>query len=207
MEIKVGDRVRVREDAPRLYTDGWSCNWLDCDVYVTKIDGDAAEVKKICDDDEWYYLNIPLKYLTKVEVEAKESKFKVGDKVRVLHSEILRGVYTIIGANCLERLGWYYQLNIHEWYPSIDLEPYTEPTEESEPKDLTKETADNLSTMLERYANAMETIKTDSYWDAYTADLAKEVALKVTNKFNAPHEVADYAVKVAKAVVEGLKRK
>ena len=48
---------------------------------------------------------------------------------------------------------------------------------------------------------------TDSYWDAYTADLAKEVALKVANKYNAPKETAEYAVKVAKTVVEGLKRK
>lgn len=44
-------------------------------------------------------------------------------------------------------------------------------------------------------------------WDAYAADLAKEVALKVANKFNAPEQVAEYAVSVAKAVVEGLKRK
>lgn len=48
---------------------------------------------------------------------------------------------------------------------------------------------------------------TDSYWDAYAAELAKEVALKVANKYNDPKEVAEYAVKVAKAVVEGLKRK
>ena len=48
---------------------------------------------------------------------------------------------------------------------------------------------------------------TDSYWDAYTADLAKEVALKVANKFNNPEQAAEYAVSVAKAVVEGLKRK
>ena len=48
---------------------------------------------------------------------------------------------------------------------------------------------------------------TDSYWDAYAADLAKEIALKVANKFNAPHEAAEYAVSVAKAVADGLKRK
>lgn len=53
----------------------------------------------------------------------------------------------------------------------------------------------------------MEVDLTDSYWDAYTADLAKEVALKVANKFNDPKEAAEYAVSVAKAVVEGLKRK
>lgn len=44
-------------------------------------------------------------------------------------------------------------------------------------------------------------------WQRYEADLAKEVALKVANKFNAPHEAAEYAVSVAKSVVEGLKRK
>ena len=48
---------------------------------------------------------------------------------------------------------------------------------------------------------------TDSYWDAYAADLTKEVALKVANKFNDPKEAAEYAVSVAKVVVEGLKRK
>lgn len=45
------------------------------------------------------------------------------------------------------------------------------------------------------------------FWVKYEADLAKEVALKAANKFNAPHEAAEYAVSVAKAVVEGLKRK
>lgn len=48
---------------------------------------------------------------------------------------------------------------------------------------------------------------TNSYWDAYTADLAKEVALKVANKYTDPKEAAEYAVSVAKAVVEELKRK
>lgn len=44
-------------------------------------------------------------------------------------------------------------------------------------------------------------------WEKYTADLAKEIALKVANKYNGPEQAAEYAVKVAKAVVEGLKRK
>lgn len=46
-----------------------------------------------------------------------------------------------------------------------------------------------------------------SYWDAYTADLARDLALKVANKYNDPKEAADYAVSVAKAVVENLKKK
>lgn len=46
-----------------------------------------------------------------------------------------------------------------------------------------------------------------SYWLRYEADLAKEIALKVANKYNDPKEAADYAVSVAKAVVENLKKK
>ena len=39
------------------------------------------------------------------------------------------------------------------------------------------------------------------------SDLAKEVALKVANKYNGPEQAAEYAVSVAKAVVDGLKNK
>ena len=48
---------------------------------------------------------------------------------------------------------------------------------------------------------------TDSYWDAYTADLAKEIVLKTVNSASdrRPISIAEHAVKVAKAVVEGLK--
>lgn len=38
-------------------------------------------------------------------------------------------------------------------------------------------------------------------------DLAKDVALKVANKYNDPEQAAEYAVKFAKSVVGGLKRK
>lgn len=187
-EIKVGDKVRVREDAPRLYTDGWSCNWLDCDVYVTKIDGDAAEVRKICDDDEWYYLNIPLKYLVKVEGEAKEPKFKVGDYVRYKG-----GVHKVVATAKDNRC---YLNKILGCIDESDLEPYTEPTEQTEAEEP------NHTIKI-----PVEVDLTDSYWDSYSADLAKEIALKVANKYNDPKETAEYAVSVAKAVAEGLKKK
>lgn len=50
---------------------------------------------------------------------------------------------------------------------------------------------------------------TDSYWDAYAADLAKEIVLKTVNSASdrRPTAIAEYATDVAKAVVEGLKRK
>lgn len=127
-EIKVGDKVRVRKDAPRVYLRDW-CKAVEYDVYA--VDGDAAIITY-----GYQEIAILLKYLIKVEDEAKEA------------------------------------------------------TEEKKLGSITE-----------------ETIKDKSYWDAYAADLAKEIALKVANKFNAPHEAAEYAVSVAKAVVEGLKRK
>ena len=39
MEIKVGDKVRVREDAPGLYLRGWG-KAVEYNVYA--VDGDAA---------------------------------------------------------------------------------------------------------------------------------------------------------------------
>ena len=65
-EIKVGDKVRVREDAPKIYTEGWSCDWLHAHSDVRKTEGDSAEIELDC-----YALVIPLKYLVKVEEENK----------------------------------------------------------------------------------------------------------------------------------------
>lgn len=46
-------------------------------------------------------------------------------------------------------------------------------------------------------------------WQRYEADLAKDIAIKITNKHmdGKPEDIGAYAVSVAKAVVEGLKRK
>lgn len=46
-------------------------------------------------------------------------------------------------------------------------------------------------------------------WDAYAADLAKEIVLKTVNSASdrRPMSIAEYATDIAKAVVEGLKRK
>ena len=59
MEIKVGDKVRVREDAPRVYQKGWSAV-VEYRVYA--IDGEAAIITYGCQE-----IAIPTKYLIKVE--------------------------------------------------------------------------------------------------------------------------------------------
>ena len=129
MEIKVGDKVRVSKDAPKMYFFG--CNHDNSVCKVILVDRDNAVITQIKNGS----FAIPTKYLIKVDAEA-EKKPNVGSiKIPV----------------------------------EVDL--------------------------------------SDSYWDAYTAELAKEIALKVTDEYSNPKEAADYAVSVAKAVVENLKKK
>lgn len=195
MEIKVGDKVRVREDAPRVYLRGWG-KAVEYNVYA--VDGDAAIITYGHQE-----FAIPTKYLVKVEDEKKDPKFKVGDKA------ILKGfVCTIIGtvySRCafagyiIESPKLYGDITV----PESDLEPYTEPTEEREFDGITEESANKLSDILESYGNAMENIKTDSYWTAYTADLAKEIAIVYAKQ----KRDVRMAVRAAKSVVEELKKK
>lgn len=190
-EIKVGDKVRVREDAPIIYY--YSSNGI-----VKEVEDEAAlvtgEITGISNYPSDWYVTIPTKYLVKVEDEKKEAKFKVGDRVEELVSRKSGRVLGIEGDFVV--VGFPYDKEKNYWH--IDSVELVEPTEQTE-----AEKKPNVGSIK----IPVEVDLSDSYWDAYAADLAKELALKVANKFDAPHEVAEYAVKVAKAVVEGLKRK
>lgn len=182
--IKVGDKVRVSEDAPKIYMRGWGAT-VEYRVYA--VDGDAAIITY-----GYQEIAIPTKYLVKVDAEAKEAKFKVKDVVRTVFNEITH-ITSVLGN------GNYYLYGMGNEYPEDSLtlvKPYTEPTEQTEAE------KPNHTIKI-----PVEVDLTDGFWDAYTADLAKEIAFKVANKFNAPKEAAEYAVSVAKAVAEGLKRK
>ena len=284
-EIKVGDKVRVREDAPSMFRSGFNHVYT---AYISKVldvdDGNAIIEMTMANMQCQERIIIPTKYLVKVEDEAKEAKFKVGDKVVRKNVSTVRTIISIDYEDDDKDPSYYYNtvdsqgnnpmdfveselilytestpkykkgdrvkicskdaarfgcvgtiLEVHEngtvdvdfndYYVgghlySIDfIEPYTEPTEQTE---VEKNDADNLKKEAEEWANTVcKAIKeygdarckiyveahNEAYWDIYTADLAKEVALKVANKFNAPHEAAEYAVSVAKSVAEGLKRK
>ena len=76
MEIKVGDKVRVSKDAPEMYFFGCSYDNSVCKVIL--VDRDNAVITQVKNGS----FAIPTKYLIKVEDEAKESKFKVGEIVR-----------------------------------------------------------------------------------------------------------------------------
>lgn len=184
-EIKVGDKVRVREDAPKIFllgSYGFIGNVVDIEDSYAKIEYNDCT------------LVFPTKYLVKVDADAKKAKIKVGDKVEELVSRKSGRVLSIEGDFVV--VGIPYDKGKYYWH--IDSVELVEPTEQTE-----AEKKPNVGSIK----IPVEVDLTDSYWDAYTADLAKEVALKVANKYNAPKEAADYAVSVAKAVVEGLKRK
>lgn len=150
--IKVGDKVRVSEDAPRMYLRTMSTKFLgaECEVFEI-IDGNAA----IASGRD--YIAIPLMYLVKVDPDAEEDA-----RIRQKEAEL-------------------------EAFRKSELDRVLHPE-----KYYTYEvTVDNV---------AMD-------WQRYEADLAKEIALKVANKYNDPKQLTEYAVKCAKAVAEGLKRK
>ena len=87
-EIKVGDKVRVSKDAPKIITDPIFSAHLYSDMEAIAVVDDYVYVKPLNKDRDWacFRYSIPTKYLTKVDAEAKEPKFNVGDKVVVHYS-------------------------------------------------------------------------------------------------------------------------
>lgn len=201
MEIKQGDTVRVSKDAPKMYLRGFDHIFTGVESVVSEVEDDNAVI--IFNTD---HINsqttIPTKYLVKVDAEAKEAKYRKDDKVCINKSSLkhgLRGeILTIIGVDVSDRTYYVQSRRMRSpiWLREDEISPYTEPTEQTETE------KPNHTIKI-----PVEVDLTDSYWDAYTADLAKEIVLKVANKYNDPEQAAEYAVKVAKAVVEGLKRK
>lgn len=209
MEINVGDKVMVSKDAPEMYFFG--CNYDNSVCKVILVDRDNAVITQVKNGS----FAIPTKYLIKVEDEAKEPKFKVGD---VIDTPKGKGTVRISYGDY-----WVVQLDNGVWYihteTNMPSAPYTEPTEQTEVeetnpdilKKIAEEWANNVSNAIEEYGDAMCKIyveaHNEAYWEAYTTDLAHDLALKVANKYNDPAEAADYAVSVAKAVVENLNKK
>ena len=198
-EIKVGDRVRVSEDAPRIYTDGWRFDWRNSDSLVGIVEEDDAVISP--DDSGEEELAIPCKYLVKVDTDAKEP------------SRIFYGDYAKVASQSLEEL----KIKAHpEWFPITEHTEHTEHTEAEEDARIRQKEAEldefrkaELDRIMHpekpTFEVTIDNVAMD--WQRYEADLAKEVALKVANKYTDPKEAAEYAVSVAQAVVEGLKRK
>lgn len=230
MEIKVGDKVRVRK--------GFNCFEDDTmNFEVVRIpDTDNAIIQHVMAGLYGCTLSIPLKHLVKVEEEKKEAKYHKGDRVKFkniyelqkVKDKSFRWMLVMFASKeatitAVEDNG-FYRVDIDPSIGGINddmIECKVEPTEQTEAE---KNDADNLKKVAEEWANTVsDAIKeygdamcqtyidahTEAYWDTYTADLAKDIAVKIVNKNmdSDPHYAADYAVSVAKSVVEGLKRK
>ena len=217
--IKVGDRVRVSEDAPRIYTDGWRFDWRNSDSLVGIVEEDDAVISP--DDSGEEALVIPCKYLVKVDAEAKEAKYKVGNWV------MISGVFN---PQLNGMIGWISRIDedgnkvsfqdgrfaiVEDKYLTLITQPteQTEAEEDARIRQMETELDEFRKAKLDRMLHPEKPtfeVTIDNVamnWQRYEADLAKEVALKVANKYNGPKEAAEYAVSVAKAVAEGLKRK
>ena len=198
-QIKVGDIVRVSEDAPKVYTYGWWTTFRHNDCKVMAIeDGNAVIASGLFDE------TIPTKSLVKVNAEPK-SKYRVGDRVkfksldelckvkgqsfRWLLSEFANKEATI---TAVEDNGFY----------RVDIDPCVGGINDAmieckvEPK-----AKPNAGTI------PVEADLTDGFWKVYEADLAKEIAVKLAGNvnFNDAKEKAAYAVECAREVVKNLK--
>lgn len=172
--------------------------------------------------------------ITRSQIETYTApKFKVGDRVKIKkecldYNKPIDDTYTfsIISSKVVEiedGIATLYMDSVPPktlWAKVEVLEKLIEPTEQMEAEEdarirqmeaeLDEFRKAELDRMLhpEKYYTYEVTVNNVAMdWQEYAADLAKEVALKVANKFNAPEQVAEYAVSVAKAVVEGLKNK
>lgn len=209
-EIKLGDRVKVSKDAPRIYFNRSICNYPEYVFEVREVEDGNADIYYSAGKIPLAAFVIPTKYLVKVDAEAKEAKFKKGDKVRYIGDiqEHKGEMFVIDGDIFFNDYCKQWQASsikttpTEVWsicnVPLSDLEPDTEPTNQAE-----AEKKPNIGSIT----TPVEVELSDSYWQVYAADLAKEIAVKVANKFNDPKQAAEYAVQTAEAVVAGLKRK
>ena len=194
-KFKVGDKVKIVGGNPDFI-------------------GKVVEIEAVCSDGTVvvYLSNVGHSTYKKEHLELYTEPtaptIKPGDRVRNIESGVIGVVDMIVYGNVV----WVNGVDGKRYHWKSDGLELIEPTEQTEAEKksyegISEETANEISNMLEAYAKALSGIADSFDWQRYEADLAKEVALKVANKFNDPKEAAEYAVSVAKSVVEGLKRK
>lgn len=121
MEIKVGDKVRMSKDAPKLLFTRSICNYPEYVFEVRAIEDDIADIYYGAGKIPLAAFVIPTKYLIKVKDEAKEPKFKKGDKVR------FKKIYTVVSVDD----GQVFIDSAGNHFDEDCLELYTEPTEQT----------------------------------------------------------------------------
>lgn len=174
------------------------------------------------DNGEWYvHMEETISSPNK---ESKEPKFKVGDKIRVCDpnlscfgfvgnvTKVKDGLIFATAGNGIDFTAKESCLELVQSKEQVEADA-DDTAEHCDIPDLSELDRIRVREFIETHPFELASLECDQkvfedmYWRDYEAGLAKDVALKVINKFDAPHEAAEYAVSVAKAVVEGLKRK
>lgn len=168
--------------------------------------------------------------ITRSQIEPYTApKFKVGDRVKFkniyelqkVKDKSFRWMLVMFASKeatitAVEDNG-FYRVDIDPSIGGINddmIERKVEPTEQTEAKETFEDQIRDVLNGVEHQdfwrpiQTAMINLDIND-WDAYTADLAKEIVLKTVNSASdrRPSVIAEYATDVAKAVVEGLKRK
>lgn len=204
------------------------------DKVILKRTGNVKVIADVCGENRYYVTTLngqsPLwVWWHEIEpyTEQKEPTIKVGDKVAIKQdvAKCLPSAFepykymsfevTSIHKGFITAEGYGQSVSL----PSFQFELIQSKSIADKIDNISEETANNMARMLEdtqRHINDIANsyvvtedavgITLDKWWQ-YEADLAKEIALKVANKYNDPKEAAEYAVSVAKAVVENLKKK
>ncbi len=184
MEIKVGDKVRVSKDAPRIFFG--KCDMSQIELTVGVVDKDVAEIHIVNDEKTqmkaWI---IPTKYLIKVDAEADAN-----EKLQEEYARFMSGHTRISLADRIEREHIQTRMRVLSQEDFLkDFDPWEHKITPERPT----------------YEVIVDNVTIN--WQRYEADLAKEVAVKLSKpNENKPDYVAEYAVSVAKAVVENLRK-
>lgn len=228
-EITQGDKVRVSKDAPKMYLRGFDHIFTGVESVVSEVEDDNAVI--ILNTD---HINgqttIPIKYLVKVDAEAKEAEIKCGDKVIAMktdqitpssEAETFRRNVSLVtkiknGIASLFIIDRYnanhYARTAVEFLQKVTDEP-TEQTEAEEGSRIRQMEAEldefrkaELDRMLypEKYYTYEVTIDNVAMnWQRYEADLAKELAIAYGKRGKSPLD----AVIAAKEITKRLKQK
>lgn len=215
--IKIGDIVRVSEKIPQFYRKYKSMRMFEQAFRVVDIEDGLALL--VSTPALVYKVMLPLKYLVKVKAaekpytEPKEPTIKVGDKLRdkrtgrTWTAKLVEGDLVAIaddGSNEIPP-------------PYVELIQDANAEELAEPLDFKKVAEDWTATISngireygENTCRIMEEGSVEAYWDVYTADLAKEIVLKIAGSQLHNHktqEIGRMAVEIAKSVVDNLKKR
>ena len=205
-KFKVGDRVKFKNIYELQKVKDASFHWM-LSMFASK----EATITAV-EDNGFYRVDIDPSIgginddMIESKVEPTTPTIKAGDRVRNIESGLIGVVDNIVYRD----VAWVYCMdgNRYNWkFDDLELVQPTEPTgvEENDADNI----VDEIGRVVEGYCKSLANLADSFDWQRYEADLAHDIAVKIVNKKmdNDPTEAADYAVSVAKAVVENLKRK